>query len=159
MRSKYMTAPVVSLPRTFRNKRTIVHPNHSFSLLVDPLCINGISEKFIYIYTMPAAKRSRKSGARASTTRGKRLKANLDSALTNGKHFVSDDDNVEQTTRVNKRTKISQTSANPERWTPYFKSKRLHTLDSGAAIQLAPAGDEQAGDSKGLENSAMQVRL
>ncbi len=107
---------------------------------------------------MPAAKRSRNSGARASTTRGKRLKANVDSAVTNGKHSVSDDASEEQT-RVTKRTKISQTSANPERWTPYFKSRKLHTLDGGEAMQLAPAGDEQAGDSKGLETAAMQVCL
>lgn len=108
---------------------------------------------------MPAAKRSRKSGARVSTKRGKNLKANLDDAVKKRKHTVSDDDDIEQKTRVAKRTKTDQTSANSERWIPYFKSKRLHAVDDGEATHLAAAGNEQDGDSKGLETVAMQVRL
>ena len=109
--------------------------------------------------TMPAAKRSRNSGARVSTKRGKSLKANLNNTATNGKHFASDDENVEQEMRVAKRTKTEQTSTNPERWTPYFKSKNLYALEDGEAMQLAAARDEQAGDFKGVEMTAMQVRL
>lgn len=83
----------------------------------------------------------------------------MDSAVPSGEHFVSDDENVEQKMRVAKRTLTNQTSANPERWTPYFNSKSLHALDDREAMQLAAAGDEQAGDSKGLETAAMQVYL
>ena len=108
---------------------------------------------------MPAAKRSRKSGARVSTKRGKNLKASLDDAVTKRKHSVSDEEDVEQKTPVAKRTKTDQTSVNSERWIPYFRSEKLHALDDGDALQLAAAGDEQDGDSKGLETVAMQVRL
>ena len=103
---------------------------------------------------MPAAKRSRSSRTKASNKRSKSLKADLDSAVTISKDLVSDDENVEQ---VAKCTKTKQTSANSKRWTPYFNSKKFH--DGYEGPQLAAAGDGEAGDSKGLETAAMQVRL
>ena len=108
---------------------------------------------------MPASKRSRNSGARVSTKRGKTSKANSSNAVKSGKHSASDDENVEQEVRAAKRTKTEQTSASPERWTPYFKSKKLYAVEDGEAMQLAAAGDEQAGEFETLETTAMQVIL
>lgn len=52
------------------------------------------------------------------------------------------------------------TNQTSERWTPYFKSKRLRSFSHGEAIQSAAAdGDEEAEDSNGLETAAMQVRV
>ena len=80
----------------------------------------------------------------------------MDNAVTNGKHLVSDEENIEQKTQVANRLNMNQTS---ERWTPYFKSKRLTSLNHDEAMQSATAGDEEAGDSKDLETAAMQVRV
>ena len=155
LRSTCIPVTVVSLPRPFREKRIIVYFCYSFFIIIRPSLSTGLQKRT----TIPAAKRSRNSGARVATKRGRSLKANMDSAVPSGEHFVSDDENVEQKMRVAKRTLTNQTSANPERWTPYFNSKSLHALDDREAMQLAAAGDEQAGDSKGLETAAMQVCL
>lgn len=96
----------------------------------------------------------------------------MDNAVTNdGKKLVfeeeeeqEEEENVEQMTRVEKHPKADHQTS--ERWTPYFKSKRLHSLSHGEAVQsLAAAaaadddGDDEASDSKGLETAAMQVRV
>ena len=104
---------------------------------------------------MPATKRSRKSGAKIPTKRGKNFKkAKMDNAVTNTKHLVfEEEENVEQMTQAEKHPKANQTS---ERWTPYFKSKRLHSLSHGEAMQSAAAdGDDEARE----ETAAMQVRV
>lgn len=104
---------------------------------------------------MPATKRSRKSGSKNPTKRGKNLKKpKIDNTGTNDKDFpVEEEENVEQMTQVPKRPEAKQTS---DRWTPYFKSKRLHSLSHGEAIQSAAAdGDEEARE----ETAAMQVRV
>ena len=106
---------------------------------------------------MPATKRSRKSGAKVPTKKGRSFKkAKMDDAMTDGKRLVFEEEkNMEQMTQVEKPPKANQTS---ERWTPYFNSKRLHSLSHGEAIQTAAAdGDDEAKDSMGLETAAMQV--
>ena len=104
---------------------------------------------------MPATKRSRKSGASNPTKRGKNFKKpKIDNTATNGKDLALEEEEiVEQMTRAAKRPEANQTS---ERWTPYFKSKRLHSLSHGEAIQSATAdSDEEARE----ETAAMQVRV
>ena len=104
---------------------------------------------------MPATKRSRKSGARNPTKRGKNFKKpKIDNIATNGKDLALEEEEiVEQMTQVAKRPEANQTS---ERWTPYFKSKRLHSLSHGEDMQSAAAdGDEEARE----QTAAMQVRV
>ena len=104
---------------------------------------------------MPATKRSRKSGAKIPTKRGKNFKkAKMDNAVTNAKDLaLEEEENVEQMTQVAKYSEAKQTN---ERWTPYFKSKRLHSLSHGEAMQSAAAdGDDEARE----ETAAMQVRV
>ena len=91
--------------------------------------------------------------------RSKSSQAVTDNAIINGKHLGSEGENIEQEMRAAKRTKTERTSAHPERWTPYFKSKRLRDVEDDEAKQLAAAGDEQSSDSEGVEATAMQVRL
>ena len=95
----------------------------------------------------------------APAKRVKSSKVDMDNGETNDKHLVSDKENADKKMRVAKRAKTKRASANPERWTPYFGSKRLHTIDHGDAVQSAAADDERAADSTSLESAAMQVRI
>ena len=80
----------------------------------------------------------------------------MDNVVTNDKHLVSNEENVEQKTQEAQRLKTNQMS---ERWTPYFKSKSLRSLSHGEAMQSAAASNEEASDSEDLETAAMQVRV
>ena len=106
---------------------------------------------------MSATKRSRSSRNIAATGNDKALRENINNAVTNGKRLASEIDVPEKKARTAKRTKTEHSSANGERWTPYFRSKRLNTLQDGGALHSDAVRGQPTGTSDSSETAAMQV--